>query len=53
VFDNTGKLILQKNWEGSVLTKLDLNLATQILLVRLINEKGTSSTKVLYNPLQK
>ncbi|MFT7396166.1 MAG: hypothetical protein ACI96G_000914, partial [Flavobacterium sp.] len=53
VFDNTGKLLVQKNLEGSVVNKLDLNLATQILLVCLINEKGTSSTKVLYTPLQK
>jgi autotransporter-associated beta strand protein len=52
VFDNTGKLILQKYLEGNGLTKLDLNLATQILLVRLTNVKGASSTKVLFSPLK-
>jgi autotransporter-associated beta strand protein len=52
LFDISGKLILQKYLEGNGLTKLDLNLATQILLVRLTNEKGTSSTKVLFSPLK-
>ena len=52
LFDISGKLILQKYLEGNELTKLDLNLATQILLVRLTNEKGTSSTKVLFSPLK-
>ena len=52
VFDNAGKLILQKYLEGSGLTKLDLNLATQMLLVRLTNAKGASITKVLFNPLK-
>ena len=52
LFDIAGKLILQKYLEGNGLTKLDLNLATQILLVRLTNEKGTSSTKVLFSPLK-
>jgi hypothetical protein len=52
LFDIAGKLILQKYLEGSRLTKLDLNLATQILMVQLTNVKGTSSTKVLYSPLK-
>jgi hypothetical protein len=52
LFDIAGKLILQKYLEGSGLTKLDLNLATQILLVNLTNEKGASSTKVLFSPLK-
>jgi autotransporter-associated beta strand protein len=52
LFDISGKLILQKYLEGNVLTKLDLNLATQILLVRLTNVKGASSTKVLFSPLK-
>jgi hypothetical protein len=52
LFDTAGKLILQKYLEGNGLTKLDLNLATQILLVRLTNTKGTSSTKVLFSPLK-
>ena len=51
LFDISGKLILQKYLEGNRLTKLDLNLATQILVVRLSNVKGTSSTKVLFSPL--
>ena len=52
LFDIAGKLILEKYLEGSVLTKLDLNLAPQILLVRLTNVKGVSSTKVLFSPLK-
>lgn len=53
LFDISGKLILQKYLEGNGLTKLDLNLATQILVVRLTNEKGASSTKVLFSPLKR
>jgi hypothetical protein len=53
LFDISGKLILQKYLEGSVLTKLDLNLATQILLVRLTNVKGASCTKILFSPLKR
>ena len=52
LFDISGKLILEKYLEGGVLTKLDLNLAPQILLVRLTNAKGVSSTKVLFSPLK-
>ena len=52
LFDISGKLILQKYLEGNGLTKLDLNLATQILVVRLTNVKGTSSTKVLFSSLK-
>ena len=52
LFDISGKLILQKYLEGNGLTKLDINLATQILLVHLTNEKGASSTKVLFSPLK-
>ena len=52
LFDISGKLILEKYLEGSVLTKLDLNLAPQILLVRLTTVKGVSSTKVLFSPLK-
>jgi hypothetical protein len=52
VFDTAGKLLLQKYMEGSGLTKLDLNVATQILLVRLINVKGASTNKVLFSPLK-
>jgi hypothetical protein len=52
LFDISGKLILQKYLESGVLTRLDLNLAPQILLVGLTNAKGTSSTKVLFSPLK-
>jgi hypothetical protein len=52
LFDISGKLILEKYLEGGVLTKLDLNLAPQILLVRLTNVKGASSTKVLFSPIK-
>ena len=53
LFDISGKLILQKYLEGNGLTKLDLNLVTQILLICLTNEKGASSTKVLFSPLKR
>ncbi len=52
LFDISGQLIVQKYLEGNVLTKLDLNLATQILLVHLTNAKGASSTKVFFSPLK-
>jgi autotransporter-associated beta strand protein len=52
LFDIAGQLIVQKYLEGNGLTKLDLNLATQILLVRLTNAKGASSTKVFFSPLK-
>jgi hypothetical protein len=52
LFDITGKLILRKNLDGSKVHELELNLATQILLVSLSNEKGTFNTKVLYDSLK-
>jgi hypothetical protein len=51
VFDITGKLLLQKELEGAAVHKLDLNIATQVLVVRLKNEKGGLKTKVIYNHL--
>lgn len=52
LFDITGKLILRKKLDGSKVHELELNLATQILLIRLSNEKGTFNTKVLYDSLK-
>jgi hypothetical protein len=52
LFDLTGKLILRKNLDGSKVHELELNLATQILLVSLSNEKGTFNTKVLYDAVK-
>ncbi|EIA08539.1 ice-binding family protein [Flavobacterium frigoris] len=52
IFDITGKLLLQKDLDGSTVHKLDLNLTTQVLLVSLSNEKGTFNTKVLYDSLK-
>jgi hypothetical protein len=52
VFNISGKLMLRQVLEGSAVHKLNLNLTTQILLVRLKNEKGIFNTKVLYTPLK-
>ena len=52
VFDVSGKLILRKDLEGSAVHMLNVNKATQILLVRLKNEKGRMNTKILYTPLK-
>ncbi|SDX15724.1 ice-binding family protein [Flavobacterium degerlachei] len=52
VFGIAGRLIFRKKLKGSVVHKLNVNSATQILLVRLKNEKGTLNTKVFYDLLK-
>jgi hypothetical protein len=52
VYDVLGKLLLQKKVEGALLHRLNLNSTTQLLLVRLQNEKGQFNRKLIFTPIK-
>ncbi|WPR71439.1 hypothetical protein SLW70_16110 [Flavobacterium sp. NG2] len=52
IYDVTGKLLLKKGLESSVVNILNLNLPTGLILVKLQNEWFSTNYKVLFNAVK-